>query len=70
LLNLNVGQATPPFGSPDRVSVLIMCGRDEPPPVSAPNPEAVANSLMEQRVGMRSQRFLRDLRRDAVIDYR
>jgi peptidyl-prolyl cis-trans isomerase SurA len=47
-----------------------MCGRDEPPPVSAPNAEAVANSLMEQRVGMRSQRFLRDLRRDAVIDYR
>ena len=70
LLNLNVGQATPPFGSPDRVSVLIMCGRDEPPPVSAPNPTQVMETLMEQRVGMRSQRFLRDLRRDAVIDYR
>ena len=70
LLNLAVGQATPPFGSPERVSVLVLCGRDEPPPVSAPNPERVMESLMEQRVNQRAQRYLRDLRRDAVIDYR
>lgn len=70
LLGLSVGQATPPFGSEERVSILVLCGRDEPPPVSAPNPEAVANTLLEQRVGMRAQRYLRDLRRDAVIDYR
>lgn len=70
LLNLAVGQATPPFGSEERVSVLVMCGRDEPPPVSAPNPERVMETLMEQRVNQRAQRYLRDLRRDAVIDYR
>ncbi|MGQ0661720.1 peptidylprolyl isomerase [Sphingosinicella sp.] len=70
LLALSVGQATAPFGSQERVSILIVCGRDEPPPVAAPNPEAIQNSLLEQRVGMRAQRFLRDLRRDAVIDYR
>jgi len=70
LLNLGVGQATQPFGSQERVSVLILCGRDEPPPVTAPSSEAVANSLLEQRVGLRAQRYLRDLRRDAVIDYR
>ncbi len=70
LLNLGVGQATQPFGSPERVSVLVLCGRDEPAPVAAPNAEAVANSLLEQRVGLRAQRYLRDLRRDAVIDYR
>ena len=30
LLNLNVGQATPPFGSAERISVLVLCGRDDP----------------------------------------
>jgi peptidyl-prolyl cis-trans isomerase SurA len=70
LLALSVGQATAPFGSEERVSVLVLCGRDEPAPVSAPNPEAVASTLMEQRVNQRAQRYLRDLRRDAVIDYR
>lgn len=70
LLGLSVGQATPPFGSEERVSVLVLCGRDEPAPVNAPNAEAVANTLMEQRVNMRAQRYLRDLRRDAVVDYR
>ena len=70
LLALSLGQATAPFGSDERVSVLVLCGRDEPPPVNAPNPEAVANTILEQRVNMRAQRYLRDLRRDAVIDYR
>ena len=40
LLNLSVGQATPAFGSPERISVLVLCGRDDPPAASAPNPDA------------------------------
>ncbi|HVQ08338.1 MAG TPA: peptidylprolyl isomerase [Allosphingosinicella sp.] len=70
LLNLSVGQATPAFGSPERVSVLILCGRDDPPPINAPNPDTIANDLNQRRVASRAQRYLRDLRRDAVIDYR
>src|SRR5207237_1158354 len=31
LLSLGVGQASQPFGSPERISVLIMCGREDPP---------------------------------------
>jgi len=70
LLNLSVGQATPPFGSQERVSVLVMCGRDDPPEVSAPNPAEIERQMEEERVNRRAQRYLRDLRRDAVIDYR
>ncbi len=70
LLNLSIGQATQPFGSAERVSVLVLCGRDEPPPATGPTAEQVADSLMQDRVGRRAQRYLRDLRRDAVIDYR
>ncbi|MGE0178540.1 MAG: peptidylprolyl isomerase [Sphingomonas sp.] len=70
LLNLGVGQATPPFGTNERVSVLVLCGRDEPQAPNAPSADTIANTLLEQRVAMRAQRYLRDLRRDAVIDYR
>ena len=70
LLNLGVGQATQPFGSEQRLSVLVMCGRDDPPPVSAPNADQIATQMEQERVNRRAQRYLRDLRRDAVIDYR
>ena len=70
LLGLSVGQATQPFGSQERLSVLIMCGRDDPPAVTAPNPEEIERTIEEERVARRAQRYLRDLRRDAVIDYR
>lgn len=71
LLALGVGQATAPFGaSSERVSVLILCGRDDPDPAGNLSFEQVYNQLAESRVNLRARRFLRDLRRDAVVDYR
>ncbi len=70
LLNLSVGQTTQPFGSAERVSVLILCGRDDPETASGPNFDQLYQQLSEERVSKRAQRYLRDLRRDAVIDYR
>ena len=70
LLDMNVGQATPPFGSIERVSVLVLCGRDDPPDAGMPTFDAVYARINEDRINRRAQRLLRDLRRDAVIDYR
>jgi peptidyl-prolyl cis-trans isomerase SurA len=71
LLALGVGQATAPFGSmQEKVSVLVLCGRDDPAPVTNVSYDQVYNQLSEARVNMRAQRYLRDLRRDAVVDYR
>jgi peptidyl-prolyl cis-trans isomerase SurA len=70
LINLGVGQSTQAFGSAERVSVLVLCGRDEPPPATGPTHEQVADQILQARVNSRAQRYLRDLRRDAVIDYR
>ena len=70
LLALNIGQATPPFGSAERVSVLVLCGRDDPQEASMPTAQDIEEQLREQRANRRAQRYLRDLRRDAVIDYR
>ena len=70
MLPMQVGQATRPFGSiEDGVRVLVMCGRDEPSS-TAPTFDQVYSQLNEERVNTRARRYLRDLRRDAVIDFR
>ena len=71
ILQLNVGQATPPFGSLEEgVRVLLLCGRDDPEVENAgPDRQQIQNQLEEDRIGKRAQRYLRDLRRDAVIEY-
>jgi peptidyl-prolyl cis-trans isomerase SurA len=70
MLPMQVGQATQPFGSLEEgVRTLVMCGRDEVDP-SAPSYDEVYSQLNEERVNSRSRRYLRDLRRDAVIEFR
>jgi peptidyl-prolyl cis-trans isomerase SurA len=71
MLNLQVGQATPAFGSlSDGIRALVLCGRDDPPPPSGPSFEQIQSQIEQERVNRRAQRYLRDLRRDAVIEYR
>ncbi len=70
MLQMQVGQATRPFGSIEEgVRVLVLCGRDEVDP-SAPSFDQVYAQLNEERINLRSRRYLRDLRRDAIIDFR
>lgn len=70
LLNLSIGQTTPPFGSiQDGVRVLMLCGRDDPKVAEEPDFEKVMAQIEDDRVNKRAQRYLRDLRRDAVIEY-
>lgn len=71
IATLSIGQSTTPFGSvSDGVRVLVLCGRDDPEEVNAPSFDAIYNQMQEERVNMRARRYLRDLRRDAVIEYR
>lgn len=70
LLDLQVGQATPPFGSINEgVRVLVVCGRDDAATAAAPDAAQIMAQLEEERVNKRARIYLRDLRRDAVIDY-
>jgi peptidyl-prolyl cis-trans isomerase SurA len=70
MLPMQVGQATQPFGSIEEgVRVLVICGRDEVDPTE-PTFDAVYAQLNEERVNLRARRYLRDLRRDAVIEFR
>ncbi len=70
MMPMQIGQATRPFGNLEEgVRVLVMCGRDEVED-TLPSYDQVYSQLNEERVNMRARRYLRDLRRDAVIDFR
>jgi peptidyl-prolyl cis-trans isomerase SurA len=70
MMQMQVGQATRPFGSIEEgVRILVLCGRDEVDP-TLPTFDEVSAQMIEERVNLRSRRYLRDLRRDAIIDYR
>src|SRR5690606_1141287 len=63
ILELNLGQATPPFGSiTEGVRVLMLCGRDDPAPETAgPDRAAILSQIEDERINKRAQRYLRDL---------
>jgi peptidyl-prolyl cis-trans isomerase SurA len=70
ITQMQVGQATRPFGSIEEgVRVLVLCGRDVADP-AMPSFDQVYAQLNEERINLRSRRYLRDLRRDAIIDFR
>lgn len=70
MLSMQVGEATPPFGSAaDGVRALVLCGRDEPQDAGSPSFDQIMSQMEEERVNKRARTYLRDLRRDAVIDY-
>ena len=71
MVNLQVGQATPPFGNPEEgVRTLVLCGRDDNASAQLPGSEQIQSQLEQQRVNLRAQQALRDLRRDAIVEYR
>lgn len=69
---LPVGGTTPAFGSQrDGLRVLVLCGRDDRRvAANMPSFDAVYAQMNDERVNSAARRYLRDLRRDAVIDYR
>jgi peptidyl-prolyl cis-trans isomerase SurA len=69
---MTIGAATPPFGSAqDGLRVLVLCGRDDPQASAGlPSFDQVYGQMNDARVNSAARRYLRDLRRDAVIDYR
>lgn len=70
MLPMQVGQATRPFGNlQEGVRVLVICGRDEVQQ-TLPTYDEVYAQMNDERVNSRARRYLRDLRRDAIIEFR
>ena len=70
ILGLQIGESTPPFGGVEEgVRVLMLCGRDDPEVASGPDFDQLMAELEDERTNKAAQRYLRDLRNDAYIEY-
>ncbi|PCI32712.1 MAG: hypothetical protein COB54_06350 [Alphaproteobacteria bacterium] len=69
LLDLEIGHATKPLKEENGYRVFVVCDRKDPE-IRLPDYDSVEGSLSQQRVGLIARRHLRDLRRDAIIDYK
>lgn len=67
--DLKAKEAAEPLRTPDAVVLLMACAREDAPS-SLPSAEDIADSLIRQRVDLLARRYLRDLRRQAVVDIR
>ena len=70
MLKMAPGEMTPPFGSiSEGLRVLMLCGRDDPKAGNGPSFDDLMAQMQDDRVNKRAQIYLRDLRRDAIIEY-
>lgn len=69
LRTMEAGHASQPITFPSGVRVFIVCSREEPK-VDMPTEDDIYAQLNQQRLAMMARRYLRDLRRDAIITYK
>jgi peptidyl-prolyl cis-trans isomerase SurA len=69
LLEKNAGNALSPRFSDENIDIILICDRKDDIGVQV-NRDVIEDNIYSQKMGMMSRRHLRDLRRDAVIEYR
>jgi len=67
--DLEIGQPTRPARLQDGFRIFFVCDRSMPK-VEMPTFDEVIDRLERQKLAMMARRYLRDLRRNAVVDYR
>ena len=69
LLEKNAGNALSPRFSEESIDIILICDRKDDIGIQV-NKDIIEDNIYSQKMGMMSRRHLRDLRRDAVIEYR
>lgn len=69
LLNMEIGNGSSLYETENGFRSYILCSK-EIPEVTLPEFDAVLENLTQTRVQLIARRHLRDLRRDAIVDYR
>ena len=69
LLEKNAGNTLSPRLYEENIDIILICDRKDDIGIQV-NREVIADNIYSQKMGMMSRRHLRDLRRDAVIEYR
>ena len=68
LTELPIGRFSEPIRADEGLLLLVVCSREEGE--AGPSREQVADDLVRQRLGMLANRYMRDLRRSAVVELR
>lgn len=68
--NAPVGKLVGPVRTNAGLHLLMVCGRETAQAPGLPSREQVSERLMQRRIGMFSRRYLRDLRRTAIVEVR
>ena len=69
LLKKDAGDTLSPRLSEETIDIILICDRKDDIGVQV-NKNTIEDNIYSQKLGMMSRRHLRDLRRDAVIEYR
>ena len=69
LLEKNAGNTLSPRFSDENIDIILICDRKDDIGIQE-NRDVIEDNIYSQKMGMMSRRHLRDLRRDAVIEYR
>ena len=67
-VSLEVGKASQPVDLKSGVAVIMVCEREDSP--NLPKPQEMRERIGQQRLGLLTRRYLRDLRRAAFLDVR
>ena len=69
LLNKDAGETLNLREIGDNINLILICDRKDDIGIQVSR-ESIEENIYSQKIGMMSRRYLRDLRRDAVIEYR
>ena len=69
LLNKEAGDTLNPRIIGENINIILICDRKDDIGIQVSR-ETIEENIYAQKIGMMSRRYLRDLRRDAVIEYR
>ncbi|MDG1691849.1 MAG: peptidylprolyl isomerase [Alphaproteobacteria bacterium] len=67
--NLEAGRLASPVTTPDGIELYAVCDRKDDLGIEISR-DQISENIFSQRVSMMARRHLRDLRRDAVVEYR
>lgn len=69
LQTMKANTMSKPLDAGDGYALFVVCSR-RMPKVSLPSRETVQQQIEQQRIALMGRRYLRDLRRDAIIEYK
>ncbi len=70
VINMKPSDVSKPILSKTDVRLLMVCERTDPKAAPLPSREQIRTRLLGTKLARMAQRYLRDLRRDAVIEFR